>query len=113
MRCKLLTPGLQFPPDTDVWLSLGAAQFEPPAPGAGKRCCEWLEVIARLRRGISIEQARTELNGIQSSILAEHGPADVNPAVSVLPLARYLTASVRRASPDFRMRGKGEKPPAR
>jgi len=93
----IMPPGLQFPPDTDVWLSLGAAQFEPPAPGAGQRCCGWLEVIARLRRGVSIEQARTELNGIQSSILAEHGPADVNPAIGIMPLARYLTGGVRRA----------------
>jgi putative ABC transport system permease protein len=85
-----------YPADTEVWLSLGAAQFEPPAPGAAQRCCAWTEVIARLRRGIPVEQAQTELNAIQTSILAEHGPTDVNPAVSVEPLARYLTATVRR-----------------
>src|SRR5258706_16480586 len=76
---------------------MGAEQFEPPPPGAGKRCCGWLEVVARLRHGISVEQARRELDGIQSSILAEHGPADVNPAVNVMPLSRYLTDGVRRA----------------
>ncbi|HXB70613.1 MAG TPA: ABC transporter permease [Candidatus Acidoferrales bacterium] len=85
-----------YPAGTEVWLSLGAAQFEPPAPGAGQRCCAWTEVIARLRRGVPVEQAQTELNGIESAILAEHGPADVNPAVSVVPLARYRTATVRR-----------------
>jgi len=54
-------------------------------------------VVARLRRGVSVEQARRELDGIQNSILAEHGPADVNPAVNVMPLSRYLTDGVRRA----------------
>jgi putative ABC transport system permease protein len=93
----VMPAGLEFPRGTDLWLSLGAAQFEPPAPGAGQRCCDWLEVIARLRRGVSVEQARAELDGIQSSILAEHGPADVNPAVGVVPLARHLTGAVRRA----------------
>lgn len=93
----ILPAGVEFPMGTDLWLSLGAAQFEPPAPGAGQRCCAWLEVIARLRPGASIEQARTELNGIQGSLFAEHGPADVNPAVRVTPLARYLTSGVRRA----------------
>ena len=93
----VMPPGLQFPRETDVWLSLGAAQFEPPPPGAGQRCCAWLEVLARLRHGVSVQQAQMELNGIQSSILAEHGPADVNPAVTVTPLDRYLTADVRRA----------------
>ena len=93
----IMPPGLQFPVDTDVWLSLGAAQFEPPTPGAGKRCCDWLEVIARLRHGVSVQQAQAELNGIQTSILAEHGPVDVNPAVAVTPLARFLTADVRQA----------------
>src|SRR5713226_1138253 len=93
----VMPQGLQYPPETDVWLSMGAAQFEPPPPGAGKRCCGWLEVVARLRRGISVDQARKELDGIQSSILAEHGPADVSPAVNVMPLARYLTDGVRRA----------------
>jgi len=93
----VMPSGSQYPADTEVWLSLGAAQFEPPAPGAGQRCCAWTEVIARLRHGVTADQAQTELNAIQSSILAEHGPADVNPAVSVVPLARYLTATVRRA----------------
>src|SRR5260370_13637287 len=93
----VMPPGLQFPPETDVWLSLGASQFEPPDPGAGQRCCAWLEVLARLRRGVSIQQAQTELNGIQSSLLTGHGPADVNPAVTVTPLARYLTPDVRPA----------------
>jgi putative ABC transport system permease protein len=92
----VMPPGTQYPADTEVWLSLGAAQFEPPAPGAGQRCCAWTEVIARLRPGVTVEQAQTELNAIQASILAEHGPTDVNPAVSVVPLARQLTASVRR-----------------
>jgi len=86
-----------YPADTEVWLSLGAAQFEPPPPGAAQRCCAWTEVVARLHRGVTPEQAQTELNAIQTSILAEHGPADVNPAVSVIPLARHLTAPVRTA----------------
>ena len=89
--------GLTFPPETDVWLSLGAAQFEPPSPGAGKRCCEWLQVIGRLRSGVPVGSASLELNDLQKAILAEHGPADVNPDVAVTPLARYLTAGVRRA----------------
>ena len=93
----VMPSGAPYPADTEVWLSLGAAQFEPPAPGAGQRCCAWTEVVARLRHGVTLEQAQAELNAIQSSILAEHGPADVNPAVSVVPLASYLTATVRRA----------------
>jgi predicted permease len=92
----ILPAGLEFPAETDLWLSLGAAQFEPPSPGAGQRCCAWLEVMARLRPGVSVAQARTELNGIQSSLLAEHGPTDVNPAVSVRSLERYITSEVRR-----------------
>jgi len=92
----VMPAGLSFPPETEVWLSLGAAQFEPPAPGAGKRCCDWLQVVGRLRSGIPVERASAELNDLQKSILAEHGAADVNPAVAVIPLARYLTGGVRR-----------------
>src|SRR5260370_42580580 len=76
---------------------MGREEVEPPPPGAGKRRCGWREVVARLRRGVSVEQARRELDGIQNAILAEHGPADVNPAVNVMPLSRYLTDGVRRA----------------
>ncbi|HTS61288.1 MAG TPA: ABC transporter permease [Candidatus Acidoferrales bacterium] len=92
----VMPPGLILPAGTDVWLSLGAAQFEPPAPGAGQRCCEWLEVIGRLRGGVTVDQARRELNDLQATILAEHGPADVNPAVAVVPMARQLTRGVRQ-----------------
>jgi len=93
----IMPAGLQFPSNSEVWLSLGAAQFEPPPPDAGKRCCAWLQVIARLRPGVSPEQAQRELNAVQASIYAAHGPADVSPAIAVTPLARHLTGDVRFA----------------
>jgi len=93
----VMPPELLLPTATDVWLSLGAAQFEPPAPDAGARCCEWLEVIGRLRPGVSIDRARVELNTLQSSILAAHSSTNVNPTVAVVPIAHQLTRGVRAA----------------
>src|SRR5258706_6303204 len=86
----VMPPGLQYPPETDVWLSMGAEQFEPPPPGAGKRCCGWLEVVARLRRGISVEQGRREVGGVQSPVFARHGAPARHPPGQIIALAPHL-----------------------
>lgn len=75
---------LQFPADTQVW----ALARRGAVRGAGARWCAWVEVVGRLLPGVSLERARGELNRLQRSIPAAHGPADVSPAVTVTQLAR-------------------------
>jgi putative ABC transport system permease protein len=67
----------------DVWIPLGYAQSQPNAC----RTCQNLHAIARLTDGVSLEQARAEMNTIAVQ-LAREFPKDYPPdaTVVILPL---------------------------
>ncbi len=62
------------------------------------RGCQHLQVIARLKRGISVEQAKTELNVLMREIVREHpGSYNRDAVVSITPLREFLVGRVSTA----------------
>jgi putative ABC transport system permease protein len=94
----VMPPGFSFPrellpsggarslSDVDVWVPLSVR--------AGYRANAFLQVVARRRAGVSIEQARLEMTAIASR-LAERYVEDRNAAVLILPLQERLVSGVR------------------
>jgi putative ABC transport system permease protein len=85
-RELLRSGGARAPADVDVWMPLRVR--------AGYRANAFLQVVARLKRGVAIEQARTEMTTIESH-LAERFVEDRNAGVLVVPLRERLVSGVR------------------
>ena len=61
------------------------------------RTSGWWNVIGRLRPGVSLEQARAELNRVASVLAAELPAANAQSGVTVLPLRDHLVSGARTA----------------
>ena len=102
----VMPPGFGFPSDREppsYWATFFRGSFAGVGPSgipqketvspASQRNDRATPVIARLRQGVSIAQARSELNAIQRS-LAEQYPEDRNAyGVEVQPLLEYVSDS--------------------
>ncbi|HEY3138919.1 MAG TPA: ABC transporter permease [Blastocatellia bacterium] len=77
----VMPPGFRFPNQTEVWLPVGWDGIPRDRRGG-----HWLSVVARLKDGVTLEQAQAEMNAIQARIEAQHGEALVGSQVAVIPL---------------------------
>jgi putative ABC transport system permease protein len=84
----LIKAGSELPPEMYIPLGLG--------PGAA--CCRGLRVLARLKPGVAVEQARAEMNAATREIAREHGFTrwrDI--AADIVPLRERLMGSAGAA----------------
>ncbi len=78
----------------EFYVPLGYALGEPGAC----RGCQHLQLIGRLKRGVSVEQARAELSSIMDGIVREHPTSYARHAgVRITPLQNYLVDRVSTA----------------
>lgn len=73
--------GFQFPGNSEVWLPAGWNVI-----GRDRRGVHWLSVLARLKAGVTVEQARAEMNNIQAGIEARFPNLNLGSQVAVVPL---------------------------
>jgi ABC-type antimicrobial peptide transport system permease subunit len=85
----VLPAGFRFPNDSDVWIP---RELFPPLPA--RTAHNW-EAIARLRDGVTLEQAQNDLSGIAGAIKKQYGDDVDLVAVSMAPLQDALTSTVR------------------
>ena len=85
-------PGtLQVPAEAQLW--------KPLAPDEGTRNARgafWLPVIGRLKPGIPVEQAQTEMTGIATR-LEQTYPSNQGFGINVVPLHRQLVGDIERS----------------
>ncbi|MGH9672552.1 MAG: ABC transporter permease, partial [Bryobacteraceae bacterium] len=93
----VMPPGFSFPDQAELWIPVGATEMRIPPPGASQRCCRWLQVFARLKDGVTIEQARAQMSLIQRRLAQEYPASDVSPEVSVIGLQDQIVGPVRLA----------------
>src|SRR5579863_4846693 len=77
----VMPPGFQFPDQCDLWLPAGWNGLPPNRRGG-----HWLQVIARLKPGVTLETARAEMDTIQSRVEHAHPEAVIGSRVAVVPL---------------------------
>lgn len=85
----VLPAGFRFPDDSDVWLPRELAPVLP-----ARNAHNW-EAVARLRDGVTLEQARDDLSAIGSAIKKQYGDDVDLVGASMLPLQDALTSTVR------------------
>ena len=87
--------GFRFPLDqskTDFWVPL-----DPQSATNQERGASYLNVTARLKPGVSIEQAQTEMTTIASRLEQEYRDKNAGRGVNLVPLHEALIGEVRRA----------------
>ncbi|MDX2032690.1 MAG: ABC transporter permease [Blastocatellia bacterium] len=85
-------PGVHFPNRTEVWLPVGWDGIPRQRRGP------WLSVLARLREGVSPQQAQAELSVIQATLAQQHPEALIGSQVVAIPLLEQtLGRNLRRA----------------
>jgi putative ABC transport system permease protein len=88
----VLPPGFNFPDGSQVWMAREAAVRLP-----SRSAHNW-QVVARLRDGASLEQARAELSAIARRLSREYSAEKIHMVdAAVLPLKDALTADVKPA----------------
>jgi putative ABC transport system permease protein len=89
----VMPPGFSYPDHADVWFPAELFGEESPS----RTSHNWSIVVARLRDGATLGQARSELSVIAHHLYQQYKPAIDMRDVSVMPLRSALTASVRPA----------------
>jgi putative ABC transport system permease protein len=84
-------PALQYPEDVDLWVPLAPSEALRAARGSF-----WLPVIGRVRPGVTLEQAQTEMSGIAARLEEEY-PGNRGFGINVVPLRRQLVGNVEQS----------------
>lgn len=79
----------EFPPNVDVWFP---AELFPPVPS--RTAHNW-RVAGRLKPGVSIEQARSEVAAIGRQLKIEHGTQTDAASFGINPLRERLVKDIR------------------
>jgi putative ABC transport system permease protein len=92
----VMPPGveLQLLGERTMWLPKYLEDHEPKIRTTG-----YWNVIARLRPGVSLEQARAEMDGISRQLASEQPRSNKNIAAEVLPLRHHLAGSLHALVP--------------
>jgi len=77
----VMPPGFQFPGKSEIWLPAGWNGIPRDRRGG-----HWLSALARLKPGVTLEQAQTEMNSIQSNIESQFPNINLGSSVAVVPL---------------------------
>ncbi len=85
----VMPPGFDYPSQNEIWMSRNSE------PQNKSRTAHNWPVLARLRAGVTMEQARAEVSGIAGQLRAEHGKAMDAVDFRLIPLQEYMTRNVR------------------
>jgi putative ABC transport system permease protein len=86
----VLPPGFSFPSGAEIWLPRQIF-----GPYAGRTAHNW-RAIGRLRDGVDLRQARTELQTIASRLERQYGQDTTMTSVAIVSLRDAMTGSVRQ-----------------
>jgi len=87
----VLPPGFRFPFESDIWVPRELWERLP-----SRTAHNW-HVVARLREGVPLVQARAELSGIAQRLKQQYGQYTDMMDVAVSPLRNALTSDIRPA----------------
>ncbi len=85
-------PGFAFPDaDTQMWKPIGMTPDQ-----SGSRGSRWLATIARLKSGVTVAQAQTEMSAIAARLAAQYPASNKGWGVLIEPYQELLVSDVRR-----------------
>jgi len=92
----VMPPGFEYPSaDVEMWAPMSLI---PDSGVPRRRPIRWLNVVARLADGATIEQARAEMRTVGGRLAAEYPDSNENlTAATIRPLREHLVGDVRPA----------------
>jgi putative ABC transport system permease protein len=89
----VMPPDFRFPAkETDAWVPLA-----PPDQMKSNRQAFWLNVIGRLKPGVTLAQAQAEMTGIAKRLEAQYPDINTNFGVNLVPLPEQTVGQLRPA----------------
>src|SRR5688572_2615808 len=86
----VMSPAFAFPEDVDVWTA-----DDVDAPWAQARTLTWFTGIGRLKPGVTIDQARADLERVQAGLARQYPDSDRGIRVRVVPLKETIVGGTR------------------
>jgi putative ABC transport system permease protein len=90
----VMPPGFHFPNQCELWLPAGWIDVHL----AERRSGHWYSVIGRLKPGVKVDRAQSEMSAIQARIAKEHPIDLIGDAVAVVPLLDQTVGQTMRAT---------------
>src|SRR5262245_33811320 len=89
----VLPQGFQFAPmgKAELWVPL-----RPTPNQLSRRFMHWLDVIVRLKPGVSIEQAQTQMRAVAARIERENSDSHPGVGIRIVPLREQVVGSLRQ-----------------
>jgi predicted permease len=88
----VMPPSFQYPGTTELWTPLTISP-----QNASDRSMRYLRVMARLKPGATMEQARTEMNTIAARLKSEYPNTNKDQDVNLIGLRQLTTGDIRPA----------------
>lgn len=88
----VLPPDLPYPGKRDIWAPKRFRGSERE-----DRTSSYMQVVARLRTGVSAEQAQAELNSVAAALAAEYPATNADTGISAVPLDEHILGPARPA----------------
>jgi putative ABC transport system permease protein len=89
----VMPPEFQFPTrDDELWVPIAFSSTE-----AAKRQSHFLEVIARLKPGVTLQQAQTEMHTIATRLQQQYPEANTDLGAVVVPLHEQVVGDIKPA----------------
>ncbi|HEX2254789.1 MAG TPA: ABC transporter permease [Thermoanaerobaculia bacterium] len=89
----VMPPGIDFPNQREIWMPLA---YSEQFTAAENRRAQFLGVIARLRDGVTEEQARLEVERLGQRLTTEYPQTNTNIDLTAYSLAEELFGDVRK-----------------
>jgi predicted permease len=89
----VMPPGFQFPtPDAEMWVPIAFTQQQ-----AANRGGHYLQVVARLKPGVSVEQAQAEMSTIAARLQQQYPEHNADLGAVVVPLHEQVVGDIKPA----------------
>jgi putative ABC transport system permease protein len=86
----VMPPEFQFPAEREIWAP------RPPRPSDQQnRGSTYLNVIARLKTGVTLAQAQEDMNAIAARLSHHYPQTNMDVGVTIVPLPEQLTGHIR------------------
>ncbi|MGB7923548.1 MAG: ABC transporter permease [Pyrinomonadaceae bacterium] len=88
----ILPPRFQFAPvgAAELWVALN-----PNTEQASRRFMHWLNIIARLKPGVGLEQAQAGMETIAQTIAHDHSESHTGTGIKVISLQEQITGKIK------------------
>lgn len=89
----VMPPGFQYPLQSEFWVPLRFSAKDLQT----QRGAHYIQVVGRLKPGVDIEQARTEMRGIAARLARDFPGTNRDRSASVHPLREAMVGNVRQS----------------